>query len=271
MISELNISKLKIVDKILKPYPLIIYSDLIDINQINSLQKSLSDNNTVFDKTVMGNRKTILKGSPNFINFINKTQSAEQVFNFFENKDVYNFFYKNLEDLNKNNQEYFQLDCKNFIYLNNFNNKKKDIFSKIKNKLLKMTSQIMNNHKVYCDLDFSMAGSGYEREPHHDKENRILNFLYYMNDFNGLDGGNFQIFQYKEKPKFYFRQPSLDNVYELKKIPPKQGHLITFLSTPDSIHGVDRIVLTTKKRYFFYGSYTSIKKVDWKLRQKNEN
>ena len=56
----------------------------------------------------MGNRKTILKGSPNFINFINKTQSAEQVFNFFENKDVYNFFYKNLEDLNKNNQEYFQ-------------------------------------------------------------------------------------------------------------------------------------------------------------------
>ena len=50
------------------------------------------------------------------------------------------------------------------------------------------------------------------------------------------------------------------------KIPPKQGHLITFLSTPDSIHGVDKIVSNNKKRYFFYGSYTSLDKVDWKMR-----
>lgn len=271
MTYELNINKLKIVDKILKPYPLIIYSNLLDISQINLLQKSLSDNETEFDKTVMGNRKTILKGSPNFINFINKTQSAEHVFKFFEDKNVYNFFYKNLKDLNKNNKEYFYLNCKKFGYLKYYDNRKKDIFFKIKNKLLKMSSQIMNNHKVYCDLDFSMAGSGYEREPHHDNENRILNFLYYINNFNSLDGGNFQIFQYKEKPNFYFRQPPQDNVYELKKIPPNQGHLVTFLSTPNSIHGVDRIVSTDKKRYFFYGSYTSLKKVDWKYKKKNES
>ena len=55
-------------------------------------------------------------------------------------------------------------------------------------------------------------------------------------------------------------------IFELKKIPPKQGHLITFLSTPDSIHGVDKIVSKNKKRYFFYGSYTSLEKVDWKMR-----
>ena len=124
----------------------------------------------------------------------------------------------------------------------------------------------MNENKIYCDLDFSMAGFGYEREPHHDKENRILNFLFYINDFDSSDGGNFQIFDYKEKPEFYFRQPLTDNVFELKKIPPKQGHLITFLSTPDSIHGVDKIVSNNKKRYFFYGSYTSLEKVDWKMR-----
>ena len=52
------------------------------------------------------------------------------------------------------------------------------------------------------------------------------------------------------------------SIFELKKIPPKQGHLITFLSTPDSIHGVDKIVSKNKKRYFFYGSYTSLEKVD---------
>ena len=125
MTSELNINKLKIVDKILKPYPLIIYSNLLDISQINLLQKSLSDNETEFDKTVMGNRKTILKGSPNFINFVNKTQSAEHVFKFFEDKDVYNFFYKNLEDLNKKNKKYFYLNCKKFGYLKYYNSRKK--------------------------------------------------------------------------------------------------------------------------------------------------
>ena len=61
-------------------------------------------------------------------------------------------------------------------------------------------------------------------------------------------------------------RPLTDNVFELKKIPPRQGHLITFLSTPNSIHGVDKIVSNNKKRYFFYGSYTSLEKVDWKMR-----
>mgnify|MGYP001168148586 FL=1 len=266
MISELDINKLKIVDKIQKPYPLIIYSNLLDIENINSLQRSLSDDTTTFDKIVMGNRKTILKGSPNFIKFIKKSNSAKKVFNFFENKDVFDFFYKNLENLNKSKKEYFHPNFKKFKYLKFFQNKNRNFFFKIKNRFLKISSQIMNENKVYCDIDFSMAGFGYEREPHHDKENRILNFLFYINDFDSSDGGNFQIFDYKEKPEFYLRQPVTSNVFELKKIPPKQGHLITFLSTPDSIHGVDKIVSSNKKRYFFYGSYTSLDKVNWKIR-----
>lgn len=266
MTSELNINKLKIVDKILKPYPLIIYSNLLDNNHISSLHKSLSDETTTFDKIVMGNRKTILKGSPNFNKFVKKSYSAEKVFNFFENKDVFDFFFKNLEDLNKSNKEYFYPNFKRLKYLKFFNNKNRNLFFKIKNRLLKISSKIMNENKVYCDLDFSVAGLGYEREPHHDKENRILNFLFYVNDFDSSDGGNFQIFDYKEKPEFYFRQPLTDSIFELKKIPPKQGHLITFLSTPDSIHGVDKIVSKNKKRYFFYGSYTSLEKVVWKMR-----
>ena len=94
MISELDINKLKIVDKIQKPYPLIIYSNLLDIENINSLQKSLSDETTTFDKTVMGNRKTILKGSPNFIKFIKKSNSAKKVFNFLRIKMFLIFFIK---------------------------------------------------------------------------------------------------------------------------------------------------------------------------------
>ena len=138
MISELDVNKLKIVDKIQKPYPLIIYSNLLDIDNINSLQKSLSDETTTFDKIVMGNRKTILKGSRNFIKFIKKSNSAKKVFNFFENKDVFDFFYKNLEDLNKSKKEYFHPNFKKFKYLKFFHNENRNFFFKVKNKFLKI-------------------------------------------------------------------------------------------------------------------------------------
>ena len=52
----------------------------------------------------------------------------------------------------------------------------------------------------------------------------------------------------------------------IKKIEPKRGYLVTFLSSPNSIHGVDIIKETKQKRYFFYGSYTSLVKIDWKRR-----
>ena len=117
---------------------------------------------------------------------------------------------------------------------------------------------------VYCDFDFSAAGEGYEREPHHDVEGRIVNFLLYINNFSGKNGGNFQIYKYKKNPDQYVRQPSLNEVEIFNKIEPQRGYLVTFLSSPNSLHGVDIISSTNEKRYFFYGSYTSIKTIDWK-------
>ena len=64
--SLLNLNNMKIVDQFFDPYPLIIYSNLLDADQLKELQSSLSHNNTIFDKTGMGNRKSILKGTKNF-------------------------------------------------------------------------------------------------------------------------------------------------------------------------------------------------------------
>ena len=64
--STINLSNLKIIDRFSEPYPLIIYSDLLDVSQLDSLQESLSKDETIYDKIVMGNRKTIIKGTKNF-------------------------------------------------------------------------------------------------------------------------------------------------------------------------------------------------------------
>ena len=70
--NNLNLNNLKIIEEISYPYPIIIYSNLLKNNYLEELQASLSKEETSFDKTVMGNRKTILKGTTNFENFVKK-------------------------------------------------------------------------------------------------------------------------------------------------------------------------------------------------------
>ena len=66
-----------------------------------------------------------------------------------------------------------------------------------------------------------------------------------------MNGGNFQIFKYKNKPVNYLRQPDLNDVEILKNLKPQKGHLVTFLSTPSSLHGVDTIKSTMEKDISF--------------------
>ena len=265
--NNLNLDNLQIVDQFFEPYPIIIYKNFLETHQLNELQDALSSN-TIFDKTVMGNRKTILKGTENFENFIEKNTIASDINNFFENNSVFNFFFKNLTQLNKNNLEYFDFENKNLKFMKNFISRKNSIYFKIKNNSFKILSNLINDCRIYCDFDFSVAGSGYEREPHHDKEGRVLNFLLYINNFDTKNGGNFQIFKYKKNPSKYLMQPSQDDVKLIKNIEPQKGFLVTFLSSPNSLHGVEKILKTHEKRYFFYGSYTSIKKIEWKYKKK---
>lgn len=267
--NELNINNLEILEQYSNPFPLIIYSNFLDINQLDSLKKDLNSDNAIFDKTVMGNRKTILKGTSNFDNFIRQSKIGLEIDSFFENKSVFKFFYENLSDLNKKNSDNFDFRNKNFKFLKNFTKNagsatNRSTKFKFKNRVSKIFSQIFQECRIYCDFDFSVASTGYWREPHHDKDERILNFLLYVNDFDGNNGGNFQIFKYKKLPNNYIKQPNLDDLEMVKKIQPQKGYLVTFLSSPNSLHGVDIIKKTEQKRYFFYGSYTSLQRIDWK-------
>ena len=56
-------------------------------------------------------------------------------------------------------------------------------------------------------MDFSQAEKGYFREPHHDKNTRLINFLIYFNDLNESDGGALDIYGYKSLPDVLKAQP----------------------------------------------------------------
>lgn len=262
MKKQICLKNLLIKKKIYKPFPIIIYSNLLSENQIAKLKKTLSNKNCEFDKTVMGNRKTILKGSLNFKKLVRNDNIAKKIDHFFEDEKVFNFFLKNLNEINKK-KYFFPSKKKSYFFLKDYIRQNQNIIFKIKNKLLKLYSYFLNQIPVYCDFDFSVAGKGYEREPHHDNDHRILVFLFYMNSVPSSSGGQLTIFGYKKKPKIFYRQPDPKLFSAEHILASKKGTLITFLSTPDSIHGVKKIIKKNSKRYFFYGSYTSIKKIDW--------
>ena len=114
-------------------------------------------------------------------------------------------------------------------------------------------------------MDFSVAKNEYFREPHHDKDSRIISFLLYLNTTNNNEGGSFEIYKYiNEKENDYERFPNFQKIQLDKKIKPKGGKLIVFLSSPNSIHGVEKFEpKDNEKRIFAYGSYTSFFNVNW--------
>lgn len=234
------------------------------------MKDSLSSNETTFDGLVMGNRKRIVKGSTNFEKLLKKNIIANEINKFFEIEKHFEYFYNNLENLNSKKNNLFNFSNKKFKLLDNFiiNNKNsstsRSLFFWLKNSLAKIFYKINNYCNIYWDMDFSVASAGYWREPHHDRAERVINFLFYIDDFSSDDGGGFQIFDYKECPKKYLKQPDYKDLKMIKNIKPRKGDLVTFLSSPNSLHGVELIKKTNEKRYFFYGSYTSLNKIKWK-------
>ena len=124
----------------------------------------------------------------------------------------------------------------------------------------------MLKNKFFLHLDYSVAQEEYNREPHHDSNTRIINFLLYLNTLENNNGGALEIYNYKNNDNLTFkRAPSKENLELNKKISPKAGKLIVFLSSPKSIHAVEIFKpQKNEKRYFIYGGYTSFFDVNWK-------
>ena len=132
------------------------------------------------------------------------------------------------------------------------------------------------NGQTFLDIRFALSEDGYKREPHLDRETRIISFLLYFNTLTEEDGGTLEIFKYNNDENNHnldindpehSKNRKLDtNKLELyKKINPKKNQLVVFLSTPKSVHGVSEQRSNPKKRFFSFGSYTGTKSISWKF------
>ena len=234
---------------LIKPFPILFIKNFINkkkkkniINEISNIEKKTSV------KKVMGGRYQYSKI------LFKKNDTCSEIYNYFNQKKTFEKIFKHIYD--DSNQFLIKKD-----QFNNFV-KKRNILHKIINKFF---PKLLKN-SFFLDMDFSVAKNNYCREPHHDRDTRILSFLIYLNTTKNSNGGRLEIYEYKKNSNHHFeRFPKKKNLNLYKMIKPEFGKFIAFFSSPDSIHGVEKFISkNNEKRIFLYGSYTTFKKVDWK-------
>ena len=235
-------------------FPIIVFDNFLNHQESISISEEILKQ-TNFDGKVMGGRNIIYNSSEKYKKLLENKYIND--LNFFLN-DYKTFNYLFNELINSNNRK---------INFNPTNIPKKYKLKKSKG-IIKYLDKLYNrfsNGYAYLEMDYSNAEKGYEIEPHHDKKERILNFLLYFNSLEEKDGGALEIYKYKSSEINEFHQkPSMNNLELQKKIRPVKNQLIVFLSTPNSVHGVEKFISKDKNRIFAYGSYTSSKKIIWK-------
>ena len=244
-----------------EPWPHLIIENFLDMDFSSTLKDEIFKFKNTDDK-VMVNRERINKGSKNFKQIIKHNHNSNEIFKFLNKLETFKTIY-----------DYFDPSKMEWIINENLENFSENYYGKqydsISEKLTKfLVSKKILKTCINLDFDFSVSGKGYYRQPHRDRETRVLNFLIYLNSFEEKDGGAFQLFKYKNNSNsdqnFFSRFPDNKALNYEKSINPKQGMLVAFLSTPNSYHAASKFLSEKYKRVFIYGSYSLNKKVNWK-------
>tara|TARA_Y100000590_G_C15745229_1_gene1021776 strand:- start:1544 stop:2320 length:777 start_codon:yes stop_codon:yes gene_type:complete len=257
----INLKKIKFPNS---NYPIIIIDNFIPNNICKKIRNAVIKQKK-FDDYVMGGRNRINKGSDNFKSFLKKSIYAGELYKKLNKKKSY-------EKINNIFDKKFQKFPWKFKIINykfsktNYGLQKGRTFTKQSKKDKKL-------NLINLDMDFSASNSGYSREPHRDRNTRIINFLIYLNSIQKKNGGGLEIFSTRKnwgrKVNNFPRFPDKGKVKVINKFQPKIGQTLFFLSSPNSYHGVSKFISKKNKRVFIYGSYSLNKPVTWKFKKKN--
>ena len=230
-----------------KPFSYLVFENFLGNEDQNQIVKEISDLNKSFSvKKVMNGR---YQYDPIYLK---KNSLSDKLHDYFNSKETFEII-KNKLFLNGSGSSKFYTEQRFDKIIKN---------NKLISKVSKFFPFIFKN-SFFLHMDFSVAKKDYFREPHHDKNTRIINFLLYLNTLEN-SGGALEIYRYKKDTDDYSQFPKFDDVELDNKINPKGGKLVVFLSSPDSVHGVEKFYpKKDEKRFFIYGSYTSYFKVKW--------
>lgn len=120
--------------------------------------------------------------------------------------------------------------------------------------------------KLHIHMDISSAVDGYELEPHHDSESRVAVFLIFFSSREEVGGTGGEFCIYKSRPDDDGSFPMIPDASDLElylAIPPTKNLMFSFLSTPNSYHGVPVMRDSVGARKFIYVAVTANKTNFW--------
>ena len=271
------------------PFPFLIINDFLDEDSWSSLVDEFPNNADEF-QNVMGGRLRLSSEEQEFYEFIESSEAWAAFYKkinsrrfvqgiletFKESIDVYRPV-GNFEEYHFDKEFLFNQLSENISRLNRIrrsqvhNVSSKDlalvILHRIKARLLNFQDGRSNSkQEMYLHMDISEAGVGYKREIHHDNDNRIAAFVYYLNDKGSMKGGEFEIHQYSNGRPLAECPPHPDpKDMELShSFQPTANTMILFLSSPNSYHSVPVVTQAIKPRRFVYGGLTTKEPFAWR-------
>ena len=194
-----------------KPFSYLVFDNFLSLEDQNQIIEEISDLNKSFTvKRVMNGRYQYDKSH------LKKNSLSDKLYNYFNSKETF--------DLIKKKLLFNESGTSNFHLEQSFDRITKN------NKFISKMSRFLPfafKNSFFLHMDFSVAKKDYFREPHHDKNTRIINFLLYLNTLEN-SGGALEIYRYKKNTNDYSQFPKFDDVELDNKISPKGGKLVLF-------------------------------------------
>ena len=203
------------------PFPYMVVEDCFDEETLNKLIEEFPDVSS--EGTVMGGRKKMNSGSPNFQSWIETAPTWKSFYDWLNYDQLFHGF-----------MSYYSDELEKW------------------GSVIRKDSSL--NKDCFLHIDWSSASDGYVREIHRDTDKRIWNFLIFFND-KEWDGGDFLIHS-SDNVTTLDHQIWNTKLPVHKTIEAKKNRGVFFLSTPDSYHSVSLQSNTKNPRKFIYGSYS---------------
>jgi len=251
------------------PFPIIEIENFLSKEESKIATEIIK--NSSFDELVAEGRKNIRKGTTNFYELIKMHNFYSKLYDFFNDQNIYKFLFDKLDLISNESKSKFKIKTKPRKFNKDYYEYKRtihkiNIFQKFYNYIWRRAPKIVKNLFSFCyfEMAFCMATKGYSTTIHTDKNTRILVYLLYLNDLDEKDGGNLEFYGKQNKlENLKITVPEQQDFFLTHKIKPQAGRLIVFLSNPISFHKAEKIINSSTKRCFCYGSYSSNIDIEW--------
>jgi len=281
------------IKKFNEPYPFVEVSGALEEGFLDQIVGEFPSSKQFGEfESVMGGRRRLSSDDPEFYNFIRNSAVWESFYNLINCKEFVESALKHFDNdllayessIDVKDLVFDDVFLRNVAYKKNISivKAKKKIVSLVSSKTLlrvilariieKISSKlkryiIRSSTKVYVHFDISTAHNGYEREIHHDNDDRVIAMVFYLSSHveDKRTGGEFCIHKYKKHRNLELCEahPDPSEMVEVVRVLPEKNKGVMFLSTPNSYHSVPLIKEAEHWRKFIYVGITIDRPKAW--------